>query len=471
MPFLAYENDGFDDFKTKFDRVLDEMIKRYNLRHRVFSKTNYNGRNRLRKDRLNFLKNALNNQAKEKPNLLKNDRNSTKNPYGIAVGVYKSPSNIPSEISPKKSPEIPPKNSPLKSPSKIPIRKPSLTSEKQHFSPNFSPKILKKSVESDTEDANPNILDKSRTTVGCSTSACSSDTNSDATTAIMREQRKRKNKIANDAAVPGVKSESAKVRQSRATLAPDSKTTNELQIKHSGSQKSQSEPQNIGINTDFFGMANYVTTLHMDPNRQKQLTSENKYEQALNEATDLTHDLRNTITGLITDLESKKQERKERKYQEKKRREIEKEQLHKEEVSERERLRQEHRAKQFNGQIQQLKSNILELRTTVDDLQKRREKEERRSKRKELKAVKAVRAAKEAKENEQTVIVIPVYYSEPDFGKSKKKKKKKKKLVEYGLKHDLKNGFGLPGDYSKRVDSWCRAISTEIDSTLLKIDR
>merc|ERR1712071_505258 len=233
---------------------------------------------------------------------------------------------------------------------------------------------------------------------------------------------------------------SAKVRQSRATLAPDSKTTNELQIKHSGSQKSQSVPQNIGINTDFFGMANYVTTLHMDPNRQKQLTSENKYEQALNEATDLTHDLRNTITGLITDLESKKQERAERKYQEKKRREIEKERLHKEEVLERERLRQEHRAKQFNGQIQQLKSNILELRTTVDDLQKRREKEARRSKKKELKAVKA---AKEAKENEPTVIVIPVYYSEPDLGKSKKKRKKKKNVEKYRLKQEVKNDFGL----------------------------
>lgn len=206
----------------------------------------------------------------------------------------------------------------------------------------------------------------------------------------------------------------------------------------------------------------------MDPNRQKQLTSENKYEQALNEATDLTHDLRNTITGLIVDLESKKQERKERKYQEKKRREIEKERLYKEEILERERLRQETRAKQFNGQIQQLKNNILELRTTVDDLQKRREKEARRSKRKELKAVKT---AKMAKDNEQTVIVIPVYYSEPDLGKSKKKRKKKKIGEKHGLKHDLKNDLGLPGDYSKRVDSWCRAISTEIDSTLLKIDR
>lgn len=470
MPFLAYENDGFDDFKTKFDRVLDEMIKRYNLKHRIFSKTNYNGRNRLRKDRLNFLKNALNNQAKQKPHSLKNgdfDQNSTKpnkNPYGIAVGVYKSPTYIPAEISPKKSP----KNSPLQSSSKIQIRKPSLTCEKH----NFSPQIFKKVVESDTEHTIPNILDKSRTTVGCSTSACSSDTNSDATTAIMREkqQRKRKNKIANDAAMPGVK-ESAKVRQSRATLAPDSETTNQLQIKHSESQKSQSEPRNIGINSDLFSMANYVTTLHMDPNRQKQLTSENKYEQALNEATDLTHDLRNTITGLIVDLESKKQERKARKYQEKKRREIEKERVYKEEILERERLRQETRAKQFNGQIQQLKNNILELRTTVDDLQKRREKEARRSKRKELKAVKAVKAAKMAKDNEQTVIVIPVYYSEPDLGKSKKKRKKRKNIEKCGLKHDLKNDFGLPGDYSKRVDSWCRAISTEIDSTLLKIDR
>ena len=209
----------------------------------------------------------------------------------------------------------------------------------------------------------------------------------------------------------------------------------------------------------------------MDPNRQKQLTSENKYEQALNEATDLTHDLRNTITGLIVDLESKKQERKERKYQEKKRREIEKERLYKEEILERERLRQETRAKQFNGQIQQLKNNILELRTTVDDLQKRREKEARRSKRKELKAVKAVEADKIARDNEQTVIVIPVYYSEPDLGKSKKKRKKKRICEKSGLKHDLKKDFGLPGDYSNRVDSWCRAISTEIDSTLLKIDR
>ena len=258
MPFLAYENDGFDDFKTKFDRVLDEMIKRYNLKHRTFSKTNYNGRNRLRKDRLNFLKNALNNQAKQKPNSLKNgdfNQNSTKNPYGIAVGVYKSPTNIPAEISPKKSP----KNSPFQSPSKIPIRKPSITCEKH----NFSPQIFKKVVESDTEHTNPNILDKSRTTVGCSTSACSSDTNSDATTAIMREkqQRKRKNKIANDAAMPGVK-ESAKVRQSRATLAPDSETTNQLQTKHSESQKSHSEPRNIGINSDLFSMANYREIKH-----------------------------------------------------------------------------------------------------------------------------------------------------------------------------------------------------------------
>ena len=73
--------------------------------------------------------------------------------------------------------------------------------------------------------------------------------------------------------------------------------------------------------------------------------------------------------NLITDLEVKKQER-------------------------RERRRREKRAQQFNGQIEQLKHNISELKTTVEDLQKRKKKER----------------SKPKPEERTNVIVIPVYY-------------------------------------------------------------
>ena len=173
----------------------------------------------------------------------------------------------------------------------------------------------------------------------------------------------------------------------------------------------------------------------MDPNRQ----SESKYQQALNEATDLTHDLRKTITGLISDMEVKKQERKERKIQEKQR--LLEEQKQKE--IEKERLRQHQRAQQFQGQIELLKSNIVSLKSTVDNLQKRREKEKKREIRDEKR-----RKRKEQQDPQNTVIVIPVYYTD-----SRKKKHKKKTKIRRDLDPDT------DFSYLKRVDDWCKINS------------
>merc|ERR1712228_244901 len=213
-----------------------------------------------------------------------------------------------------------------------------------------------------------------------------------------------------------------KVRQSRATLAPDSITTN-----HAKTEQERLE-----------NMANYVSTLHMDPNRQ----SESKYQQAINEATDLTHDLRKTITGLISDLEVKKQERKERKILEKQR--LLEEQKQKE--IEKERLRQQQRAQQFHGQIEQLKSNIVALKSTVDNLQKKRDKEKKREIRDEKR-----RKRKEEQQEQNTVIVIPVYYT--NSGRKTQKRKHKKKVG--GV--DLENETDF--SYLKRVDDWCKINS------------
>ena len=64
MPCLKYETDGFEDFKFKFDRVLDEMVKKYRIKTKANNKYNLDSRNRLRKDRINFLKHAIRNQTK-----------------------------------------------------------------------------------------------------------------------------------------------------------------------------------------------------------------------------------------------------------------------------------------------------------------------------------------------------------------------------------------------------------------------
>ena len=192
MPCLKYETDGFEDFKSKFDRVLDEMIQKYQIRTRSINKHHLHGRHKLRKDRINFLKNAIRNQAKIKNKA--NHPSSSQNDKVTKNSEHKTPQNKPKAVIV----------------SKIPTRN-GLEIQKS-----------KTVVGNNTEDTTTTILNKSRTTVGDSTSACSSDTNSDATTAIMRERKRKKTALKD---LKNVKS-TTKVRQSRATLAPDSITTN-----------------------------------------------------------------------------------------------------------------------------------------------------------------------------------------------------------------------------------------------------